>query len=165
MHGGLTDPRELGRKGGRGRTRSVLGISDQVADDALRTKARKRLEKQLDDPNPQIAGQAARALYSYRATEAPRDPDVAQQHEGRGVFGIAQLCELAAELQVFSQLGGMDALAEQDLLDNLRAGQARALVGAGDISATDTPPSSKNAGSKDSGNPFPRATSDENEAA
>jgi hypothetical protein len=36
IHAGRTDPRELGRKGGRARTRSLLGISDTIADDSLR---------------------------------------------------------------------------------------------------------------------------------
>jgi hypothetical protein len=49
----------------------MLGISDQVADDSLREKARKRLEQVLDGDDEGAALRAATALYSYRAAPAP----------------------------------------------------------------------------------------------
>jgi hypothetical protein len=50
---------ELGRKGGCGRTRSVLGIREQVADESLREKARKRLERVLEGDDEAAALRAA----------------------------------------------------------------------------------------------------------
>jgi hypothetical protein len=68
-HGGLTDMRAIGAAGGRGSVRSRLGPSDDVADEGLREKARRRLEKVLDGDDEAAALRAAQSLYSYRAAE------------------------------------------------------------------------------------------------
>jgi hypothetical protein len=65
-------------------------------------------------------------VFAYRPSEAPREQEREPQHTGRGVFGVAQLVELAAALGVLSQLGGMSADAEQDLVAKLKAGQGLA---------------------------------------
>jgi hypothetical protein len=74
---------------------------------------------------------AAQSLYAFRPQQAPfeQSPEHAQ-HPSRGVFGITQLVERAAELKVFSQSGGMTESAEQDLVARLKAEQAREQVDA-----------------------------------
>jgi hypothetical protein len=74
IHGGLSDPKAMGRAGGRGRERSALGISDELAvEESLREKARERLNEMLDSSNEQIRIRAATALASY-SPERPASP-------------------------------------------------------------------------------------------
>jgi hypothetical protein len=100
MHGGLSDPRAMGQAGGRGRTRSVLGISDEAADDQLRPQAKKRLESLVASDNEQIALRASAALYSYRSQAPPADQAAwqagqgAYDKDGKRVVGLAQILEL-----------------------------------------------------------------------
>ena len=61
----------MGQKGGQARTRSVLGISDDVADPDLRAMARKRLEQLVNSDDERAALAAARALYSYGPQRPP----------------------------------------------------------------------------------------------
>lgn len=82
MHGGLTDPRELGRKGGRGRTRSMLGIDDTVAEGRLRAQAKRALEDALQTDNEQVWLRAAQALYSYRAAAPPEERQADGEYAG-----------------------------------------------------------------------------------
>ena len=69
VHSGAQNIRELGQLGGRARTRSVLGISDAMADDDLRGLARKQLEGLLTSENESVRLRAAASLFSYRATQ------------------------------------------------------------------------------------------------
>jgi hypothetical protein len=124
VHAGKQNMAELGKLGGRGRTRSVLGISDAVADDKLRAQAKTALEEALNSDNEQVRLRAAQSLYSYRSQEAPREPATAPEHPERGVFGIADLAAMAAELKVFNQSGGMTESAEQELVARLKERQA-----------------------------------------
>jgi hypothetical protein len=90
-----------GRLGGRGRTRSVLGISDAVADEGLRAQAKLALENALASDNEQVRLRAAQSLYSYRSQEAPRDAArTGPDHPGRGVFYIGDLVRRAIEMGV-----------------------------------------------------------------
>jgi hypothetical protein len=101
MHGGLTDPRELGRLGGRGRTRKMLGLSDHIADESLREKARRRLEQILEGDDEAAALRAATALYSDRAAPAPegqRDElnhHVPMKSDGRPPTSLADVVHFA----------------------------------------------------------------------
>jgi hypothetical protein len=85
IHAGRQDPRELGGKGGRGRTRSMLGITDEVADDVLRLKGKARLEALLDSKDERTALSAARALYSYGPARPPTDEASIEWHADRPV--------------------------------------------------------------------------------
>jgi hypothetical protein len=69
------DLREVGKLGGRGRTRSVLGISDEAADDRLRALAKRQLEGLLTSENESVRLRAAASLYSYRSVQPPADED------------------------------------------------------------------------------------------
>jgi hypothetical protein len=73
IHGGVVDPSELGRKGGRASVRSRLGLGPEVADDDLREKARARLNSMLDSDDEKTQLSSAKSLYSYGATPAPSD--------------------------------------------------------------------------------------------
>ena len=70
---------------------------------------------------------SARSLYAFRPTEAPRGREGPElQHPGRGVFSIQQLVEAAAEVQLFSQSGWLDAATEQEMVEKVKATQAKA---------------------------------------
>ena len=103
MHGGLTDPRELGRLGGQSRSRKLLGISDTVADENLRAKAKKALEQALSSENDQVRLRAAQSLYSYRAAPPPSEreeqapTDGRFLADGRRVVNLADVLELCLE--------------------------------------------------------------------
>jgi Family of unknown function (DUF5763) len=71
LHSDPGRARELGKLGGRGRTRSVLSIDPTVADDDLRAQARRRLELLVNSEDERTALAAARALYSYSAQRPP----------------------------------------------------------------------------------------------
>jgi hypothetical protein len=68
VHGGLVDPSELGRKGGRASGRVRSGLGPEVLDDDLRERARSRLRDMLDSPDEKTRLAAARGLFSYGAT-------------------------------------------------------------------------------------------------
>jgi hypothetical protein len=68
IHGGRTDPVELGRRGGLASVRSRLGLGPDVADDDLREKARARLNSMLDSDDEKTQLSAAKSLFSYGAT-------------------------------------------------------------------------------------------------
>jgi hypothetical protein len=80
IHGGRQDPRELGRKGGQARTRSVLAIDPAVADEDLRAQARRRLELLVNSEDERTALAAARALYSYGPQRPPDEPAPIEWH-------------------------------------------------------------------------------------
>jgi len=63
----------LGSRGGKARTRAVLGIDDSIAED-LRPKAKAVLEQMLDSSDEGKRLAAARSLYSYQAVR-PVDQD------------------------------------------------------------------------------------------
>jgi hypothetical protein len=77
LHANPDQASVIGRSGGRGRTRSVLGISDEVADDKLRGKAKRRLEQMLDSEDEGKRLAPARALYSYGPAKPPVDEALA----------------------------------------------------------------------------------------
>lgn len=88
VHAGKQNMAEIGAKGGRGRTRSMLGIDDSVADDKLRAKAKARLEEMLDSTDESKRLAAARALYSYQAQKPPNESEQnagGWQHQHKGV--------------------------------------------------------------------------------
>jgi hypothetical protein len=105
-HGRL-DMRAIGKLGGRGRTRSVLGISDKVADDKLIGQAKAALEKSLQSDNEQVRLRAAQSLYSYRAAPPPAQLERRAatsgvslsdgRNDGHEVVGLADILELALE--------------------------------------------------------------------
>ena len=122
MHGGLTDPRELGRLGGRGRARRALGISDAVADEGLRAQAKLALEQALGSENEQVRLRAAQSLYSYRAAPPPAEsaavaPEGLALKDGRKVVGLADILELCLERPA----GIFDSARMQDII--LRAAE------------------------------------------
>jgi hypothetical protein len=126
------DMKAIGAKGGRGRTRSVLGISDEVADDSLRQKARERLHSMLDSDNPQLALRAAQSLFSYSSAKPPAelpDPSKAPGVNHRGVT-ITSLLNVA----VFEAEGVVD----DELADVIlrAAGKVRELEAAGKLAPT-----------------------------
>jgi hypothetical protein len=106
VHSGKLDLRAVGRLGGRGRTRSVLGISDEVADEKLRAQAAKRLEALVHSDNESIAVRAATALHSYRAVEAPREPRAHERVETRPrkVVGLRDVLAFAEEIGALNDL-------------------------------------------------------------
>jgi hypothetical protein len=124
VHAGVQDMKALGRRGGRVRPNTKLR---KAADDELREKARVVLERALaGDPDvdkDQVA--AAKSLFSYRASEAPRQSAHTEQNEGRMQVGLADLFEVAAESHMFSQLGALDVDVEKQMLERLRARQDR----------------------------------------
>jgi hypothetical protein len=99
------------RKGGQQRTRNLLGIDDSVADDKLRSQAKKALEEALASDNEQVRLRAAQSLYSYRATQslysyraqaAPSSERLTQEGgafgtDGRRVISLADVLELATD--------------------------------------------------------------------
>jgi hypothetical protein len=93
------DMRELGRKGGKASVRSRLGLGDDLPD-ALRGKARKRLDAALDDPDPRIRLQAARAIASYSPERPPAEQQPEQQQGRPLAMSIGDLCAAAVELGV-----------------------------------------------------------------
>jgi hypothetical protein len=96
-HGGLVDMAAIGQAGGQARSRSVLGINDEVADDRLRAKAKRRLEELLDSDDESKRLAAARSLYSYQATKPPAEEQSEQDHEriSHGGATIADVIELS----------------------------------------------------------------------
>jgi hypothetical protein len=85
MHGGLTDPRELGRKGGK---RSPLTKLRKAADDGLRDLARETLEKALRGEAVEKAQlDAARSLFAFRPQVPPHE-GTARDSEGKPGKGI-----------------------------------------------------------------------------
>jgi hypothetical protein len=118
MHGGLVDPREAGRLGGKARVRNRLGIG---GDGELREKARLRLLEAINSPDEKTALAASRAIFSYSSTPAPTPPPaelavLPRMADGSRPTGIADVIEFAAEL-------GVDCLpvATRDELVQLRA--------------------------------------------
>ena len=95
--------RAIGAAGGRGSVRSRLGLSDDVADEGLREKARRRLEKVLDGDDEAAALRAAQSLYSYRAAQAPANHERRGGEggvylaSGRKVVSLADVLELCLE--------------------------------------------------------------------
>ena len=92
MHGGLTDPRELGRKGGK---RSPLTKLRKAADDGLRDLARETLEKALRGEAVEKAQlDAARSLFAFRPAVPPgRGARVATAKAGPARLMITQMCD------------------------------------------------------------------------
>jgi hypothetical protein len=113
--------RELGRKGGRASVRSRLGLGDDLPD-ALRAKARKRLDAALDDPDPKIRLAAARAIASYSPERPPVEAAAPEQrHTGRGVYSVLDLFAAFAGLKLFSQFDiGISEEAERELIAKLK---------------------------------------------
>jgi hypothetical protein len=105
----------------RQRTRNLLGIDESVADDKLRSQAKKALEAALNSENEQVRLRAALSLYSYRAAPPPDERPQDEQHSARRVYGIADLVAGAADCKIFSQLGGLDEETEQQLVRRLKA--------------------------------------------
>jgi hypothetical protein len=100
--GGLTDMRAIGAAGGRGSVRSRLGLSDEIADESLREKARRRLEKVLDGDDEAAALRAGQSLYSYRAAQPPVDHERREEGgaylaSGRKVISLADILELCLD--------------------------------------------------------------------
>jgi hypothetical protein len=95
--------RATGAAGGRGSVRSRLGLSDDIADEGLREKARRRLERVLDGDDEAAALRAAQSLYSYRAAQPPADlkppdgEDGVYLASGRRVISLADLLELGLD--------------------------------------------------------------------
>jgi general stress protein YciG len=85
LHADPERARELGRKGGQARERSVLGVDAafQLTDDGLRGLARQTLQEMLGSDNEQIRARVATALFSYRAG----DPSVEEQAEAQIAAG------------------------------------------------------------------------------
>jgi hypothetical protein len=112
------DMRELGRRGGRVSPQTRLR---KAADDELREQAREVLSKSLrgEKVDPQALA-AAKSLFSYRASEAPRQSAHAE-HDGRRMsVSLEDLFEVAAESKMFSQMGALDADSEKQMLERLR---------------------------------------------
>jgi hypothetical protein len=119
MHGGLTDPRELGRKGGSRSPLTKLRKSARV-DDELREQAREVLAKALrGEQVDREALLAAKSLFSYRPDVAQVPQREQQGSTGRMVFGIADLLRVAAEVKLLSQSGVLDANTERRLFERL----------------------------------------------
>jgi hypothetical protein len=85
------DMRAAGRFGGRGRARSMLGISDELADTNLREHCRARLEMLVNSDNEQVALRAATAPFSYRAAAAAADAANWHDAAGHALPGTASL--------------------------------------------------------------------------
>jgi hypothetical protein len=119
--------RELGRRGGLAKPNTKLRQAVAFEED-LREQAREILAKALrGEPVEKAALDSARSLYAFRPTEAPRGREGPElQHPGRGVFSIQQLVEAAAEVQLFSQSGWLDAATEQEMVEKVKATQAKA---------------------------------------
>jgi len=130
-HSGKADMAALGRKGGQQRTRNLLGIDDSVADDKLRSQAKKALEEALASDNEQVRLRAAQSLYSYRAQAAPSSERLTQEGgafgtDGRRVISLADVLELATD----RVQGAFDDARTQDVI--LRAAdRVRELQAAG----------------------------------
>jgi hypothetical protein len=106
VHSGKVDMREIGKLGGRGRTRSVLGISDVVADERLRAQGKKALEELVNSDNESVRLRAATALYSYRSQAPPVEQP--REHGGPGkVIGLGDLLRVAVECgHIVAERGG-----------------------------------------------------------
>jgi hypothetical protein len=82
----------------------MLGHSDQVADDTLREKARRRLEQVLEGDDPAAALRAATALYSYRAAPALEEQRAVDAHtepltaDGRRPTSLADVVRFALSI-------------------------------------------------------------------
>jgi hypothetical protein len=100
MHGGLTDPRELGRRGGQVRPNTKLR---EAADDDLREKARAVLLEQLEGEDERRRFEAAKSLFSYRAAQPPTERDLGGNDggisaaSGRKVVDLADILEFCVE--------------------------------------------------------------------
>jgi hypothetical protein len=117
------DMRELGRRGG---SCSPLTKLRKAADDDLREQARETLSRALaGEEVPKPALDEARSLFAYRPTEAPRQNEREVQFTSRSTFSIQQLIDQAAEVQLFSQSGWLDAATEAQMLENVRVSRAR----------------------------------------
>ncbi len=75
IHGGRQDPRELGQKGGRGRTRNQDGAV------AASEKGRAKLLELIQSDDPKVAISAARALFSYGPQKPPAEEQASRQNE------------------------------------------------------------------------------------
>jgi hypothetical protein len=104
----------------------VLGISDEVADDQLRAKAKARLEALLDSDDEGKRLAAARALYSYGPAKPPGEPDWTPPEPTRRARGytVTELLQFAAE-----RGGGILESLLSDLTPEARAAIAAAAVG------------------------------------
>jgi hypothetical protein len=71
IHGGVVDPSELGKKGGRANGRVRSGLGPEVVDSDLRERARAKLHELLDSKNEATRLSAAKSLFSYATTPAP----------------------------------------------------------------------------------------------
>jgi hypothetical protein len=110
--------RELGRKGGSSRETALRKAVRE--DDEVFTKAKREMVRALSSKDEKRRFEAARSLFSFRAQAPPQERLEAElRYPGRGTFGIADLTRLAAELQVFSQLGGMTLEVEQELVKRI----------------------------------------------
>jgi hypothetical protein len=100
MHGGLTDPRELGRKGGK---RSPLTKLRKAADDGLRDLARETLEKALRGEAVEKAQlDAARSLFAYRPTPPPHEATHdGERRPGKSVY-LGDLIRCAIETGILT---------------------------------------------------------------
>jgi hypothetical protein len=105
VHAGAQDMKALGRRGGSVRPLTKLR---KQADDELREKARLALAEALDSSDERRRFEAARSLFSYRPTEAPREE---RKHEaptgkrGRPVVGLADVIAFAEENNALGALG------------------------------------------------------------
>jgi hypothetical protein len=119
-HGGKLDMKAIGVKGGKASVRSRLGLGDDLPD-ALRGKARKRLDAALDDPDPKIRLAAARAIASYSPERPPLEAAAPeQQHTGRGCFRLVDIFAVMCERRILSQVIDIDESLEADLAQRFR---------------------------------------------
>jgi hypothetical protein len=127
------DMRAIGRLGGRGRTRSMVGID---AGEAAREKGRMRLIEALDDPDSIVRLQPARALYAYGPVQPDRDHDEVSATGRRAVATVLQLVTQAQHEEVRAAFAADpdrvirlaseaqdDAVPAFQLLSRLRAGE------------------------------------------
>src|SRR5262245_52386647 len=117
----------IGRRGGSTPKMTALRRAVAEHDDQLRELARETLAKSLRGEEVGSAQlQAAKALFSYRAGEAPRQMPAAERSPGKPI-GLADLLEAAAESKMLSQLG-LDADVERSWLEKLRTRDASDVV-------------------------------------
>jgi hypothetical protein len=123
IHGGLVDPSELGRKGGKASGRARSGLGPDVVDADLRERARNRLYDMLDSDNEATRLSAAKSLFSYATTPAPSGyaavtPAPSVSHDWKEIR--AELWECGVDLEA-PRLDEMDDGAVQRRIDECKA--------------------------------------------
>ncbi len=135
VHAGAQNMAELGRRGGSVRPTTKLR---QAADEDLREQARETLSRALaGEEVPKAALDAARSLFAYRPTEAPRKNEREGRYPDAGKFSFQQLVEAAAGARFFSNSGWLDVGTEQEMLEAVKSTRAQAR---GEGAATPGPP-------------------------